>query len=144
MDPARHAHVAIGALAPGTVAEALDAFCLAEKVPPDVTWRLQVALDEIVANVVSHGAPAGGAGALDVWFGRDGNIVEITVADDGPPFNPLERPAPDLERPLTTAEPGGLGIVLVRALMDEVRYVRDGRNRLTLRKRIDGHSPDHP
>jgi anti-sigma regulatory factor (Ser/Thr protein kinase) len=34
--------------------------------------------------------------------------------------------------------------VLVRALMDEVRYERDGRNRLTLRKRIDGHSADHP
>jgi serine/threonine-protein kinase RsbW len=144
MDPARHTHVAIGERAPGTVAEALDAFCLAEQVPPDVRWRLQVALDEVVANVVSHGAPADGAGALDVWFRRDGSIVEITVADDGPAFNPLERPARDLGRPLEAIQPGGLGIVLVRALMDEVRYERDGRNRLTLRKRIDGHSADHP
>ena len=144
MDPARHAHVAIGALAPGTVAEALDAFCVAEQLPPDVRWRLQVALDEVVANVVSHGSPAGGEGALDVWFRRDGAVVEITVADDGQPFNPLERPAPDLGRPLEAMQPGGLGIALVRVLMDEVRYVRDGRNWLTLRKRIDEHSEDHP
>lgn len=144
MDPARHAHVAIGALAPGTVAEALDAFCVAAQVPTDVAWRLRVALDEVVANVVSHGAPASGEGALDVWFRREGPVVEITVADDGPPFNPLEQPAPRRGRPLEAMEPGGLGIALIRALMDDVRYARDSRNRLTLRKRIDGHSTDHP
>lgn len=144
MEPSRHAHVAIGALAPGTVAEALEAFCAAEQVPPDVAWRLQVALDEIVANIVSHGAPAIGTGALDVWFRRDGAVVEITVADDGPPFNPLDQPPPERGRPLEAMEPGGLGIALVRALMDEVRYARDRRNTLTLRKRIDEHSADHP
>ena len=144
MDSARHAHVAIGALAPGTVAAALDAFCVAERVPAEVAWRLQVALDEIVANIVSHGSLAGSRGALDVWFRREGTIVEVTVADDGPPFDPLARPAPDLQGSLEAREPGGLGIALVRALMDEVCYAREGRNRLTLRKRIDEHSPDHP
>ena len=144
MPPGRHAHVAIGELAPGRIAEALDAFCAAEAVPPTIAWRLKVALDEIVANVVAHGTPATGAGALDVWFRRQGALVEITVADDGPPFNPLDRPGPDLELPLEAREPGGLGIALVRSLMDDVVYQRDARNRLTIRKRIDEHPADHP
>ena len=144
MESRPHAHVALGAIAPATVARALDAFCVAERVPQEVAWRLQVALDEVVANLVSHGTPASGQGAVDVWFRRDGPFVEITIADDGPPFNPLERPAPDLGRALDAREAGGLVIFLVRALMDEVRYGRDDRNRLTLRKRIDAHATDHP
>jgi serine/threonine-protein kinase RsbW len=141
---AHHAHVAIGELAPGQVAEALDAFCEAERLPHDVAWRLRVALDEIVANVVAYGVPAVGRAGLDVWFRREGPLVEITVADDGPPFNPLERPAPDVTLPLETRQPGGLGIALVRSLMDDVVYERDARNRLTIRKRFDEHPADHP
>lgn len=142
--PAHHAHVAIGELAPGQVAAALDAFCEHERLPQEVAWRLRVALDEIVANVVSYGAPAGGGAGLDVWFRREGPLVEVTVADDGPPFNPLDRPAPDVTSPLEARQPGGLGIALVRALMDDVGYERTSRNILTLKKRIDGHPADHP
>ena len=143
--PGRHTHVAVGTRAPGVVAAALDAFCQAEAVPPDVAWRLQVALDEIVANVVTHGA-AGGAGPveLDVWFSRDGAMVEVTVCDSGPAFDPLARPAPDVSLPLDAREPGGLGIALVRSLMDDVTYERTSGNRLTLRKRIDDHPAEQP
>lgn len=77
-----------------------------------------------------------------MWFRRLGDIVEITVEDDGPPFDPLARPAPDLRLPLEARSPGGLGIVLVRALMDDVRYTRTTRNILTIRKQIDAHPAD--
>jgi anti-sigma regulatory factor (Ser/Thr protein kinase) len=134
---AHHAHVAIGELAPGQVAEALDAFCEAERLPHDVAWRLRVALDEIVANIVSHGAAGAKSGAIDVWFTRDGDTVEVRIADDGVPFDPLMRPAPQVTAPLEDRRPGGLGIVLVKALMDDVRYERTSRNILILRKRLD-------
>jgi anti-sigma regulatory factor (Ser/Thr protein kinase) len=147
MPAGRHTHIAIGAPTVGQAADALDAFCDAERLPADVAWRLRVALDEIVANIVAHGTHGARPGearpgtpvepALDVWFHRDGTLVEVTVADDGPPFDPLARPDPVVTLPLDSRRPGGLGITLVKALMDEVRYERTTRNVLTMRKRIE-------
>ena len=134
----RHTQAVIGSPAVGRVAETLDAFCREEGLPQDVAWRLRVALDEIVANIVMHGVGAGGDGTLDVWFQRDGDVVEVTIADDGPAFDPLSRPTPDVTLPLEARQPGGLGIALVKSLMDEVRYDRTTRNVLTIRKHIDG------
>lgn len=141
MSAGRHTHATIGFPAIEQVADSLDAFCTEERLPHEVVWRLRVALDEIVANIVSYGK-TGTFAELDVWFRRLGDIVEITVEDDGPPFDPLARPAPDLRLPLEARSPGGLGIVLVRALMDDVRYTRTTRNILTIRKQIDAHPAD--
>ncbi len=123
---------------------ALDEFCAAERLPADVVWRLRVALDEILANIVSYGHTAGRALDIQVTFRRDGGQVHITVADDGPAFDPLARPDPDVTLSLEARQPGGLGIVLVKSLMDDVRYERTTRNVLTLTKRIgaDGDPGD--
>jgi serine/threonine-protein kinase RsbW len=141
MSAGRHIHAAIGTAAIEQVAHSLDAFCAEQQLPHEVAWRLKVAVDEIVANIVAHGKTAGLA-SLDVWFRRIGNSVEVTVEDDGPPFDPLAWPAPDVRLPLEARSPGGLGIALVRALMDEVRYARTNRNVLTFRKQIDAHPAD--
>jgi anti-sigma regulatory factor (Ser/Thr protein kinase) len=53
--------------------------------------------------------------------------VEIMIIDHGPPFNPLERPAPDLTLPLEEREIGGLGVHFIRQNVDEVRYKREGK-----------------
>lgn len=137
MQGARHAHISVAATAPGQAAEALDAFCAAERLPETIGWRLRVALDEIVANIVAHGASTAGPSAFDVWFGRENDMVEIIVADDGLAFDPLARPDSDLSLSLESREPGGLGIALVKSLMDHVHYARTTRNVLTIRKRID-------
>ena len=142
MPAGRHTHVSPAAPAIGQIAGALDAFCAAERLPEDVAWRLRVALDEIVANIVSYSRPVTGRAGLDVWFRRDGPLVEITVADDGPAFDPLSRPEPDVTSSLDAREPGGLGIALVKSLMDEVWYERTSRNVLTIRKRIDAAPAD--
>jgi len=146
MPAGRHAHIAIGGPAVGEIAGALDDFCGAEQLPEDTAWRLRVALDEIIANIVAHGASGapGGVGqpaVLDVWFSRRGDIVEVTIADDGPAFDPLAKPPPDVTLPLEARQPGGLGIALVRALMDDVQYQRTTRNVLTIRKHIDADGP---
>ena len=144
MPPDWHANVAMAPPAAAQVAAALDAFCEAEHLPEDTAWRLRVALDEIVANIVSHGAAGANPGAIDVWFRREGDMVEVRIADDGVPFDPLVRPTPNLTAPLEDRGPGGLGIVLVKALMDEVRYERTTRNILSLRRKIDaGSDPGH-
>jgi serine/threonine-protein kinase RsbW len=148
MPAGRHAHIPIGGPAVGQAAAALDAFCAAERLPEEMAWRLRVALDEIIANVVAYGTleprPAeladGGRSeppAVDVWFHRDGLLVEVTIEDDGPPFDPLARPDPVVALPLENRQPGGLGIALVKALMDDVRYERTTRNVLIIRKRME-------
>jgi serine/threonine-protein kinase RsbW len=63
----------------------------------------------------------------------------MVVLDDAAPFNPLEAPAPDTAEPLETRSPGGLGIALIRQLMDVVEYDRlEVGNRLRLRRRLTG------
>jgi anti-sigma regulatory factor (Ser/Thr protein kinase) len=118
------------------VADALTTFCQAERLPDELVWKLRVVVDEVVANIVMHGGPFGGVPEIDACFRRTGDVVEVVIADNGVPFDPLAHHGPDLSLPLEAREPGGLGIVLVRALMDEVRYERTSRNTLTLRKSI--------
>jgi serine/threonine-protein kinase RsbW len=113
---------------------ALDAFCAREGLVPDFAWRLRLALDEIVSNIVTHGGAGGEVPGVRLSFRRDGSRIEVTIADEGPPFDPLAHPAPDVTLPLEAREPGGLGIALVRALFDEVTYERTSHNNvLTLR-----------
>lgn len=136
MPAGRHAHFDVAGKAVSQVAGALDAFCVAERLPDDVAWRLRVALDEIVANIVAHAHRGLEPFVIDVWFHRLDDTVEISIADDGPAFDPLARPLPDVSLPLEQRPVGGLGIALVRSLMDEVCYERTTRNILTIRKRL--------
>ena len=132
-------HARIGRIGPAgeQVARALDGFIAAERIPHHIAWRLRVALDEIAANIVLHTAADPGAStAFDVWFYNAADVVEITVADDGPAFNPLLHPDPDVTSPLAARKPGGLGIALVKSLMDDVEYERTDRNVLTIRTRL--------
>ena len=133
----RHTQIGTHGPAAAQVVEALDAFCAAEHIPDEVAWRLRVALDEIVANIVSHGRRSSHAGpGMDVWFRAGSGAVEVTVADDGPAFNPLLQPEPDLTLPLQARQPGGLGITLVKSLMDSVDYEWADRNVLTIEKQF--------
>jgi serine/threonine-protein kinase RsbW len=117
------------------VTAAIDAFCARERMPATAAWRLRVALDELLANLGSHGGPAG-LPSVEVSLCRESDHIDILVTDDGPPFDPLGSPPPDLTSPLEARQPGGLGIHLVKALVEDIRYEwRDG-NRLTLRLRI--------
>ena len=100
--------------------------------------RLLVILEELFTNVVTHGY--GGefeaysvAVALDWRRGR----LTINFVDNGPPFDPLAYSAPDLDAPAEQRPIGGLGIAIVRALVDRARYCRQGhRNHLHLVRRL--------
>jgi anti-sigma regulatory factor (Ser/Thr protein kinase) len=100
--------------------------------------RLLVILEELFTNVVAHGygrgfAAASVAVALDWRRGR----LTINFVDDGPPFDPLAHSAPDLDAPAEQRPIGGLGIAIVRALVDRARYCRQGhRNHLYLVRRL--------
>jgi serine/threonine-protein kinase RsbW len=117
-------------------AEALQAWSGREGLPDEPRRKVLTSLDEILSNVVRHGL-RDRAGLIDVTISREGDVVTAEVADDAVPFNPLLAPAPDTSGPMEARKAGGLGIALVRALTDDVRYERrDDRNRLTLTWRL--------
>jgi anti-sigma regulatory factor (Ser/Thr protein kinase) len=83
-----------------------------------------LAVDEAVANVVEH-AYQGNRGEIDLVFELDGVRLEITIRDNGVKFDPGHVPAPDIHEYIRTGKKGGFGMVLMRKIMDEVRYSRD-------------------
>jgi serine/threonine-protein kinase RsbW len=97
------------------------------------SWPLQVALDEILSNIVHHATAGQEAGFIDIAVALRDDAVELMVSDDGPAFDPLQLPEPRVSAPLEDRGPGGLGVHLVRRLMDRVEYRRDGgRNCLVM------------
>jgi len=116
---------------PGLI-EAIEAWFEEAGVPTAEAAPLMIAFDEILSNIAKYG---GGTIDLNISL-AEGRFV-ATIADDGPPFDPLARDAPDLDQNLDDRAIGGLGIHLVRKMMDEVAYTYEkGQNRLTFSKTL--------
>jgi anti-sigma regulatory factor (Ser/Thr protein kinase) len=110
--------------------DALESLWAAQGVSRAVTWPVEVSLDEVLANVVRHGLAGRGESAqveleLQLEPG-DPPRCEVRIKDDGPPFDPLAAAAPDTSLGIDERPIGGLGIELVKRLMDEVHYERKG------------------
>ena len=104
----------------------------------DERARLLVILEELFTNVVVHGYEEGfAAGNVAVALGWRRGQLTMDFVDDGRPFDPLAFPGADLDAPPEQRPIGGLGIPIVRALVDEARYWREGhRNHLHLVRRL--------
>src|SRR5947208_1342573 len=113
-------------------------FCSRQGLPDAECSRLLVILDELFTNTISYGyQETTGGGQIEISLSLDGDRLVVEFSDDGTPFDPLNSDPPDLDLPLEERPIGGIGIALVRALVDEIGYRReDSRNRLTLRRRI--------
>ncbi|WP_158289434.1 ATP-binding protein [Paenibacillus flagellatus] len=102
-------------------------------------YRLNLICDELVTNIVSYGYGEGEKGTRRIEVSLTGRPdgVEIRIADDGVPFDPLSRPAPDLSADVDERGIGGLGIHFAKTLTDAALYTREGeRNvlRLTIKR----------
>ncbi|HEX4193960.1 MAG TPA: ATP-binding protein, partial [Stellaceae bacterium] len=74
---------------------------------------------------------------------REGEMIVTELSDDGRAFDPLNAPPPDLDSAIEDRRIGGLGVHLVKTMMDDVTYAyRDGRNHVTLRKKIADDTDD--
>jgi anti-sigma regulatory factor (Ser/Thr protein kinase) len=119
------------------VAALVDELARAERLPPAVVADLQVALDEVLANLIDHGYPDDAVHEIRVRLAADARQVRAEIEDDGHPFDPAAAPPPDRAASLRERRPGGLGLHFVRSLMTEVRYAsRAGRNHLVLVRRL--------
>lgn len=100
-------------------------------------YSIQLAADEAASNIIEHAYAGVTDGELEVTCGMKGGLLTIVLLDHGQPFDPASVRPPDLKADLSDRQIGGLGIYLMRKLMDEVRYEASasGGNRLTLTKR---------
>jgi len=117
----------------------VEQFGLTHGLPPKAVFHLTLCLDELVTNIIDYGYADFDEHPIDVTISLDGDCVTIRIEDDAEPFNLLEAPDPELEVPLEDRlRPiGGMGIHLVKRMMDQIEYAREnGRNILLLKKRI--------
>jgi serine/threonine-protein kinase RsbW len=107
------------------------------EVPGRTLYAVNLALDEVVTNVVLHGFDDPANQDVEARLVVKDGVISAEIEDSGRAFNPLDAPPPDLTANLDERALGGLGIHLVRSLMDKVDYRREGaKNVLTIRKRI--------
>lgn len=105
------------------------------KAPDDVVCAMRLALEEIVVNVIHHGYDDQARHVIRVRFELGKKEWTTVVEDDARPYNPLDRADPDVEAAIEDRPIGGLGVFLVRELMDAVEYRREGgKNILTVKK----------
>lgn len=98
--------------------------------------QLDVAVDELFSNI-AHYAYGEETGEAVIRMEFPDGYAEITFLDHGIPYNPLERPNPDVTLPADKRQIGGLGVYIVKKSMDSVSYrYENGENILTIRKKL--------
>jgi anti-sigma regulatory factor (Ser/Thr protein kinase) len=115
-------------------AEWLDALLGGTGLPPRVIAALQVALEEVLNNIFCYAYADIEAHKVEVRLAADDSAAALEFFDDGIPFDPSQQELPSLGSAAST-RPGGLGLLFIRRLIDDVAYERLGdRNHLKLRK----------
>jgi serine/threonine-protein kinase RsbW len=138
----RHTSVTGDAAQLSTLTQFLQEFWSAADLPPAEAVSFELALEEIFMNVVMHGSPAGSMPRVEVSLALCDGCLTLMIEDDGPSFDPLSLAAPDVTASLEERPVGGLGVYLVRQMMDAVYYQRLGaRNQLSMTKRVREPTP---
>jgi serine phosphatase RsbU (regulator of sigma subunit)/anti-sigma regulatory factor (Ser/Thr protein kinase) len=116
-----------------TVIDVLHDELSRRRLPPPLIHVAQTVADELLSNVIRHGYRDDRPHTIDIAIAVREDGLTLQVSDDGIPFDPCGRPAPDVTRPFEDRPVGGLGIHLVRELAADCRYARvDGRNQVTV------------
>ena len=117
--------------------EFIDEISESLSLPPDITFNLNLVLEEAVVNVINYAYP--NDHSESIWLSariHEGSLVFI-LTDNGKEFDPTLEPTADITLSAEDRPIGGLGIFLIRQVMNEVKYERiEGKNVLTLVKQL--------
>ena len=115
----------------------VDTLCEEWSIDMDLAMSLNLAIEEAVVNVMDYAYPEGTVGYVDSEADIDDTYITFVLSDSGMPFDPTQKEEVDTTLPAEQRKIGGLGIHLVRRIMDSVSYeYKDHKNILTLRKKI--------
>ena len=117
------------------IVAAVDDIARQDDWPDDLLFKINLVLEEVGLNIIDY-AFDGGIHEFEIRLTSDAEAVTIEAIDDGRPYDPLtETPDPDLDASIEMRPIGGLGVYLVRTMMDRLDYQRvDGKNCLTMVK----------
>ena len=116
------------------VAEFMESEMEKFEVSPKISMKLLIAIDEIYSNIVRYS----GATEATVSINKVENYLKLQFKDNGKPYNPLEAEEPDITASAEDRSIGGLGIFMVKKMLDNVEYSYvDNYNILTLTKNLD-------
>ncbi len=103
--------------------------------------KIHMVVDEILNNIATYAYESGGDVTVTMDHDENEAMFCLKFSDSGKPYNPLSNEDPDTTLAAKDRPIGGLGIMMVKKTMDEVRYEnRDGMNILTLKKKIGGEN----
>lgn len=103
---------------------------------PALTTQLNLVLEEALSNVIFYAFEPGSENEIRCNFILKENELTIVLTDGGKPYDPTLKEDPDINLPAEDRPVGGLGIFLIKQIMDEVSYCRkDDQNHLTMVKR---------
>lgn len=121
----------------GRLVVAVETACRARGIgEPDIA-AFELAVEELVTNVATHGYADGARHGFTVSLHFEDHVVRAVITDDAPAFDPLARAEVDTTLPLAARPIGGLGVHLVKKLMDRCDYERrEGRNVVTIERRL--------
>ncbi len=123
------------------IGETVEKFSVEAGLDARSVYAMQMAVDEACSNIIGHAYGGEGKGVIKLHFRRINDGVQVVINDTGRPFNPENVPEPNVTAPLAERQEGGLGLFLMRQLMDEVSFDFGGGkkgdvNTLVLFKRI--------
>ena len=118
------------------VTEFMETVCDELQLNMHLAMKLQVAIEEMVTNVIFYAYPQGTSANITLTAENDGKELTFVLSDTGKPFDPTAKEDPELSIPADERTPGGLGIFITKKLMDGLSYeYRGGKNILRLVKK---------
>jgi sigma-B regulation protein RsbU (phosphoserine phosphatase) len=119
------------------VVGAFELFSEESGIPMSVATKFSLVIDDLLSNIVFYAFPTGGEHQIRICVEKTDDRVLLTVEDDGVAFNPFSQAEVNTDQPLEDREIGGLGIHLIKNIMDEVSYKRHrDHNVVTLIKKL--------
>ena len=109
-----------------TITAAIEQFGDAEQWPPDMVFQINLVIEELGLNIMTHGKSED-LEKIEIMLTAEGESLTIEIVDNGRPFDPTsDAPEPDLGSELGERSIGGLGVHIVRSLVDSLCYRRQG------------------
>lgn len=116
----------------------IDEVCEANGFDMATTMQINLAIEEAVVNVMNYAYPKGTKGDITIEAKANTSELSIIISDTGKPFDPTAKAEVDITLSAEDRSIGGLGIHLIRQIMDHINYERiDGHNVLTLMKKLN-------